>query len=75
MNLFAQQKHTPRLGKIMVPKGDRLGWGVGGGREGLGVCDRHLCTEVDGRNGQWGPAVLHRELYLVFCDRLCEKSI
>ena len=31
-------------------------------------------TEVYGMTGQWGPAVLHRELSPVFCDHLGGKE-
>ena len=44
----------------MVTKGDR--WGVRG-RDGLGVWDWHMHTEVYRMIDKWGPAVLHRELY------------
>ena len=37
--------------KFMVTKGDRRG------RDGLGVWDWHMHTEVYGMIGQWEPAV------------------
>ena len=55
----------------MVAKADR--WWVG--RDGLGVWDWHMHTEVYGMTGQQGPAVEHRELYPVSCDKLCGKRI
>ena len=61
-----------------IPNLYQRGQVVGGrGREGdgLGIWDRHVYTEVYGMTGQWGPAAWHRELYPVFCDHLCGKSI
>ena len=37
--------------------------------------DWHIYTEVYEMTGQRGPAVLHRELYLTFCDGLYGKRI
>ena len=37
-----------------------------GGRDGLGVWDWHMHTEVYRMIGQWGPAVQHRELYQIY---------
>ena len=58
---------------LMVTKGDRLG----SGRDGLGIWDWHMNTQIYGMIGQWGPAAQHRELYPVFCDRsiLWEKNL
>ena len=39
------------LKNLWLPKGDRRGVGV---REGLGVWDWHIHTEVYGMIGQWG---------------------
>ena len=50
MNLAAEQKQTE---KLMVTKGDR--WGEG--RDGLGIWDWPMHTEVYGMTGQQGPAV------------------
>ena len=38
--------------KIMVTKGDK--WG---GRDGLGLWDWHMHTEIYGIIGQWGLAI------------------
>ena len=40
--------------KVWVPYGSGEGWG---GRDGLGVWDWHMHTEVYGMTGQQGPAV------------------
>ena len=45
--------------KLMVMKGDRLGEGWTGG---LGLVYTYM---VYGMTGQWGPAVEHREFYLI----------
>ena len=55
----------------MVTKGDRCG----GGRDGLGVWNWHMHTEVYGMTGHRRPAIQHRELCPVFCGHLCEKKI
>ena len=48
--------------------------GTGGERrDGLGIRDWHLHTEVYWTIAQWGSAVWHRELYPLFCDGLCGK--
>ena len=39
--------------KIIFTKGDRRD----GGRDGLGIWDWHMYTEVYGMIDQWGPAV------------------
>ena len=53
MNLFAEQKQTHRLWKTYdYQKGQ-----VGEGRDGLGVWDWHMHTEVYEMIGQWGPVV------------------
>ena len=54
----------------MVTKGDRYGR-----RDGLGVWEWHMHTEVYGMTGQQGPAVQHRELYPIFSDNLYGKRI
>ena len=53
MNVFAEQKQTHRLWKqtYVYQKGQV------GGREGLGVWDWLMHTEVYGMTHQWGPAV------------------
>ena len=38
--------------KLLVTKGDR--WGSG--KDGLGVWDWHMHTEIYGMTSQWGPA-------------------
>ena len=53
MNLLAEQKQTQTLKKLMVTKGNR--WR--GGRDGLGLWDWHMPTEVSGTMGQRGSAV------------------
>ena len=53
MNLFAEQKQTHDFEKIMVTKGAS---GVCG-KNGLGVWDWHMHTEIYGMIGQQGPAV------------------
>jgi len=57
----------------MVAKAD--GVGGDGGRDGLGVWDWHMHTEVYEMIGHQGPAVQYRELYPIFCDHLCGKRI
>ena len=53
MNLSVEQKQTQTLKtNLWLAKG--IG---GGGRDGLGVWDWHMHTEVYGMIGQWGPAV------------------
>ena len=50
--------------------------GTGGqGRDGLGVWDWHMYTEVHGMDGRQGPAVEHREFYPIFFDNLYGKRI
>ena len=49
--------------------------GTDGGRDGQGVWDCHMHTEVYGMTGQWGPAVKHRKHHPVLCDHLHGKSI
>ena len=74
MNLFAEQTH-----KLWKTYGYQRGQVRG--RDGLGVWDWHLHTEMYGMTGQQGPAVQQRELYpvepmdQVFCDSLCGKRI
>ena len=68
MRLHAQEREGSL--KLMITKGDSLE-----GRDGLGVWDWQVHTEVYGMTGQWGPAVWQRELYQIFCDNLCEKRI
>ena len=53
MNLFAEQKQTQTFKKIIFTKGDRRD----GGRDGLGIWNWHMHTEVYGMIDQWGPAV------------------
>ena len=48
--------------RLMVAKG--YAWEE---RNGLGVWDWHIHTEVYGIIGLQGPAVSHRELYAIFC--------
>ena len=56
MNLFTKQKQTHRLWKTYgYPMGQ-----VGDRRDGLGVWDWHMHTEVYGMIGQQGPAVEQR---------------
>ena len=49
--------------------------GTGGGRDGMGVWDWQMHSEVYEMIGQQGPAVWHRELSPIFCDNLCGKRI
>ena len=44
------------------------------GRDGLEVGDWHIHTVVYGMVGHRGPAVEHRELYLIFSDDLYGKT-
>ena len=44
------------------------------GRDCLGLWDWHIHTVAYGADGQQGPAVLHRELYLVLCGTLHGKG-
>ena len=54
-----------------LPKG--TGWG---GEEWTGVWDWHMNIVVYGMTGQQGPAIQHRELYSVFCDKsIREKNL
>ena len=53
--------------KLMVTKGERRGRGAG---MDWGIWDWPMHTIVCGVDGQWGPAIEHRELYPVFCDNL-----
>ena len=70
MNSFVEQKQTHRLKtNLWLPKGTCKE------RDGLGLWDWHMHTEVCGMIGQQGPAVWHRELYTVFCDNICGKRI
>ena len=59
--LVYREKTDPQTLKtnLWLPKG------TGGGRDGLGVGDWHMQTEVYGMIGQRGPAVQHRELCMV----------
>ena len=52
--------------------GDKKTHGGGKEKEGLGVLDWHMHTES---YGQWGHAVQHRALYLMFYDHLGRKRI
>ena len=54
----------------MVTKGDGEA-----GRDGLGIWDWHMHTEVYGMISQWGPAVQYRELYPIFWDNPRGKRI
>ena len=54
--------------KLMVQKGT-------GGGGGLGDWDWHMHIAVCGMTSQWEPAVLHRELYWIFCDSVYGKRI
>ena len=49
--------------------------GTGWWREGLGVWDGHMHTEVYGMIGQQGPAVQHRELYPYSVTIMWEKNL
>ena len=69
MNLFPEQKQTQTLKHLWLPKG--TGWG----KDGLRIWDWHMHTEVYAMIGQLGPPVQHRELYLIFCDHLCEERV
>ena len=44
-------------------------------KDGLGVWDWHIHTEVYGTIGQQGPVIQHRELYPVFCDIYVVKHL
>ena len=55
---------------LWLPKGT-----AGEERDGLGVWDWHMHTELYGMIGQQGPAVEHREPYPIFCDHLCGKRV
>ena len=52
--------------KLMATKGDKQG----NGRDGLGILDWHMHTEVYWMIGQWESDVQHRELHTVFYDNL-----
>ena len=67
MNLFTTQKQTHRHRKQT--------YGYQKREEVLKVGDWHVYTMVHGMDGQWGPAVQHRELYPIFCNNLYGKRI
>ena len=62
------ETNSQTLRNLRLPKGT----GCGGGQNGLGVWDWHMCI---GMTGQQEPAVQHRELYPIFCDNLFGKRI
>ena len=70
--LIGRLKTDSQTEKLVVTKGD--GWG-GGWRDGLGIWDWHMHTEIHGMIGQWEPALKHRVLYPLFCDHLWGKRI
>ena len=41
----------------------------------MGVLDWHMHTVFYGMTGQRGAATWHRELYPIFCDKLCAEII
>ena len=41
----------------------------------MGVWDWHMHAIVYGMDGQWEPAIEHRELYPIFCNKLYGKRI
>jgi len=59
--IYRKETDSQTLKNLWLPKGT----GSRGGRDGLGVWDWHMHTEVYGMIGQWGP---------VFCDNLCGKT-
>ena len=65
MNLIYKTETDTRTLKLnfWLPKGT----GVGGGMDGVWVWDWHAHLSVHGIDGQWGPAVQHRELYAIVC--------
>ena len=68
MNLFTKQKQMHRLWKQT--------YGYQSGKVGDGMDSKFgvgICTLIHGMDGQWGPAVEHRELYSIFCDNLYRK--
>ena len=69
MNSVAKQKQILKT-NLWLPKG------TGGWKDGMGIWDWHMRPVVYGMTGQQGPAVLHRELYPVFCDKsMQEKNV
>ena len=64
MNLFTKQKQTHRHRKQTY--GSQRERVVGEGR--IGSLGWHMHTMVCGMDGPWGPAVLRREIYSIFCD-------
>ena len=74
MNLLTKSKLTHRLWKTYGYQRGQVRRGAWG-KDGLGVWDWHRHTEVCGMTGQWGPALVHRELYPVSCDHLWEENL
>ena len=58
------------LEKLMITKEDR--WGSG--RDGQGLWDWHMYTDVYGMMGQRGPAVQHRKLPSILWLSMWEKN-
>ena len=75
MNLVVEQKQTSQTLRNFTDFEKLMLTLQVVGRDGLGVWDWHMCTEIYGMIGHRGPAVWHRELYLLFCDSLCGKRI
>ena len=71
MNLFTKQKQTYRYRKQSY--GFQRENVVG--RDKSGAWDEHTHATLYKIDNQQGPTVLHRELYLIFCDNLYEKRI
>ena len=71
MNLFAEQRLTDFEKEPMsCQKGQ-----VGRGRDGLGIWDWHMHTDIYRMIGQQGPVIQHREVYPIFYDNLCGQRI
>ena len=71
-NLFTKQKQSHRLWKQTY--GYQRGR-VGRGMDGLKVWVWRIHFIAYGMDGQWGPAVQHRELYSIVCNDLYGKRI
>ena len=61
MNLSTKQKQTHRHREQTC--------GCQGGGSGLGVWDQQMQTVINKMDKQQGPAVQHRELYSISCDK------
>ena len=71
MNLFSEQKQTHRLWKTYgYPMGQ-----VGDRRDGFGVWDWHMHTEVYGMIGQQGTAVEQRTTQYSVIIYMKEKNL